>query len=270
VLREPLLRASTHLRPEVRVAVAQTLARIDGDDVADVYETLVGPDEPWEVRGIALRELTRRGRTKAVDVLLEEIASTTASTRLQGLLNQLSACGDPRGVPILLERFRKAPAGEGRPFLQAMAQNQSEAAARALCALWQEPERLVGRGANGEYTTRTYIPTLLLNLRGQERVVLEVFTKLPADEWRLRSLLLPTLSGMAADRTDPALQAELVAPIRTILFDRAELPQLRVQALNQMSRRWLSIDDVVRLKNARAEETPTLRALFGDYLHDFF
>jgi hypothetical protein len=270
VLRDPLLRASTHLRPEIRAAVARTLARIDGDDVADVYETLIGPDEPWEVRGVALRELTRRGRTKAADVLLEEIAVTTASTRLQSLLNQLSACGDPRGVPILVERFRKAPVGEGRPFLQALAQNQSEAAARGLCALWQEPERVIGRGANGDYTNRGYIPTLLLNLRGQERVVLEVFTGLPRDEWRLRSLLMPTISGMAADRTDPALQAELIAPIRAILFDRAELPQLRVQALNQLSRRWLTIDDVVRLKNTRAEEAPTLRALFGDFLHDFF
>ncbi|MCU0864677.1 MAG: HEAT repeat domain-containing protein [Planctomycetes bacterium] len=270
VLREPLLRASTHQRPEIRAAVAQALSRIDGDDVADVFETLLGPDEPWEVRGVALRELTRRGRTKAADLLLEEVATMTSSTRLQGLLSQLSACGDPRGAPILLDRFRKAPAGEGRPFLQALAQNQSEAAARGLCALWQEPDRVIGHGGGGVYTTRTYIPTMLLNLRGQERVVLETFLKLPKEEWSLRALLMPTIVGLAADRKDPKLQAELIAPVRALLFDRTELPQLRVQALNLLTRSWLTIDDVLQLKKARAEETPQLRALFGDFLHDFF
>jgi HEAT repeat protein len=269
VLREPLLRASTHAHPDIRLAVARTLVRVPGDDVADVFETLSAPDEPWDIRGIALRELTRRGRGKAVDVLLEELPVATGS-RLLGLLNQLSAAGDPRGVPAMLERFRKAPEGEGRPFLQALAQNQSEAAARGLCTLFLEPERIVARGQSETHTTRNYIPTLLLNLRGQEQVVIDAFVALPRSDWALRALLLPTLVGIAADRKDPAVQTAALQPVRAILFDREELPQLRVQALNLLARRWLLIEDVVALRNQRHQETGGMRALIGDFLLDSF
>lgn len=269
LLRDALLAASTHLRPEVRLEVARTLTRIDGDDVADVYEVLVAPDEPWEIRSIALRELTRRGRDRVVTVLLEELATATGS-RLQSIVSQLAASGDERAVPVLLERFRLAPEGEGRPFLQAMAQNQSGAATRALFGLLRGPDRLVGRGASGDLTIHNYVPTLLLNLRGQERLVLSEFAATPREQWRLRALLLPTIVGIAADRDDPALQTACVEPVRAILFDAGELPQLRVLALNLLSRRWLSIDDAMRLKNTRAAEQPGLRALFADFLNDCF
>jgi HEAT repeat protein len=268
-LREPLLRASTHLRPDVRLEVAKVLTRVPGDDVADVFEALVAPDEPWDVRAIALRELTRRNRGKAVDVLLDEVA-TASGTRLHELLAQLSASGDPRAVPVLLDRFRKAPEAESRPFAQALAQNHSAAAAAALFELYRGPDKVVGRGSVGELTTRNYLPTLFLNLRGSERVILDGYLQLPKEEWRLRAPLLATLSGYAADRTDPELQAACVAPLRAILFDRTELPQLRVLALNQLTLRWLTIDDVLKLKNTHRDEATGLRLLFADFLSDFF
>lgn len=267
-LRDPLLRASTHLRPEVRLEVAKVLTRIEGDDVADVYEVLAAPNEIWDVRSIALRELTRRGRTGVVSVLLDELPTATG-TRLQSLLSELSASGDPRGAAVLLERFQKAPEGEGRPFLQALAQNRSEPAAQALTDLFRGPDRMVGRAASGVLTTRNYVPVLLLNLRGAERTVLATFEALPADAWQQRAALLPTLAGIAADRQDPELAAACTEPLRKILFDRAELPQLRVLALNLLARKWLTVDDAVRLRNARAEEGPALRALFADFLNDF-
>ncbi len=269
ILREPLLRASTHLRPEVRLEVAKVLTRIPGEDVADIYEVLVAPDEPWEIRAIAVRELTRRGRDRVVSVLLEEVP-TAGGTRLQLLINQLSASGDARAVPVLLERFELAPEGEGRPFVQGLAQNASDAAAKALFALFVGKERVLGRGSNGDLTTRNYLPTLLLNLRGSERVLLAEFLALPVTDWKSRAALLPTLSGIAADRSDKALQADCIAPLRTILFDRTQPPQLRVLALNLLARRWLLIEDVLRLKNTLRDEQPSLRALFADFLNDSF
>lgn len=270
VLREPLLRASTHLRPEVRLEVAKVLTRIPGDDVADIYEVLVAPDEPWEIRAIALRELTRRGRDKAVTVLLEELPTAGESTRLQALISQLSASGDARAVPVLVERFHKAPAGESRPFVQALAQNQSEAAAKALFALFRGPEKIVGKGSKEVLTTRNYLPTLFLNLRGSERVIVTEFLALPKEEWALRAALLPTLAGLAADRNDKDLATACIEPLRTILFDRSELPQMRVLALNQMMRRWLTIEDVLKLKHTYRDEAPGLRSLFADFLTDAF
>lgn len=270
VLREDLLRTTTHQRPEVRLAAARTLMTVDGDDVADVYEVLSASGEIWDVRAIALRELTRRGRDRAVSLLLEELP-TAAGTRLQQVLNELAVSGDPRAVPVLVDRFAKAPDGEGRPFLQALAQNGSPAAAEALLTLFRGPERLVARGGStGELTTRNYVPTLLLNLRGHERLVLGAFRALPRDSWSLRARLIPTLAGIAADRRDPGLAAELLAPLREVLFAREELPQLRVLALNALARNWLTIDDALRLKNQRHDEQPGLRVLFGDFLLEFF
>ncbi len=268
-LREGLLRASTHLRPEIRLEVARVLMRVDGDDVADVYEVLAAPEEPWDTRSIALRELTRRGRTGVVSVLLDELPTATG-TRLQAVLTQLSASGDTRAAPVLLERFRKSPDGEGRPFLQALAQNASEPAAQALLDVFCGPDRAVGRAASGALTTRNYVPVLLLNLRGVESLVVAAFHGLPADAWQQRAALMPTLAGIAADRTDPQLMAACVEPLRQILFDREALPQMRVLALNLLARRSLTIDDAIRLRNARADESPGLRALFADFLNDSF
>ncbi|MBL8752114.1 MAG: hypothetical protein JNK15_02330 [Planctomycetes bacterium] len=269
VLREDLLRASTHLRAEVRHEAAKVLARVPGDDVADVFEVLAGTDEPWETRAIALRELTRRGRTRFVSAILDELP-TANGTRLTSLVNELSASGDPRAVPVLVERFQKAPEGQGRPFLQGLAQNQSEAAAKALFEIFRGPVKAVTASKSEPLTTRSYLPTLCLNLRGGERVLLQEFLALPKDEVALRAAMLPTIAGFAADRTDPDLQQACIEPLRTILFDRSEAPQLRVLALNQLARRWLTIDDVLKLKNVRAEEQPGLRALFADFLNDAF
>lgn len=268
-LRELLLRTSTHLRPEVRIAAATALARIPGDDVTDVFEVLAS-DDVWEVRGIAVRVLTQRGRGQFVGTLLEELPSATG-TRMKGIINLLSASGDARAAKVLLERFQKAPEGEGRPFVQALAQNGSEAAASALMDLFCGPERIVGRGGDGPLTTRNYLPLLLMNLRGPERVLLNRFVALPREQYELRSLLLPTITGIASDRNDqPELQEACIEPVRAILFDQEELPQLRVQALNVLARKWLSIDDVMRLKRQRMDEQPGLRALFADFLNEYF
>ncbi|MFN3240418.1 MAG: HEAT repeat domain-containing protein [Planctomycetota bacterium] len=269
-LREVLLRLSTHLRPEIRLEVAKQLTRIDGDDVADVFEVMTAPDEIWEIRALATRELTRRGRGQLVSVLLEELPTATG-TRLQAIINQLSASGDPRAVPVLVERFEKAPEGQGRPFVQAIAQNGSDAAAEALFDLFAGPEKLVTRSDDNPLTTRSYLPTLFLNLRGSEHVIVDRFLKLPKEQWELRARVMGTITGYAADRRqDQELVEKCVEPVRKVLFDQSELPQLRVLALNLLTRNWLTIDDAMRLKRMIRKEQPGLRGLFADFLNNAF
>ncbi len=269
LLAESVLQHSAHVRADVRLAVAKALVGREGDDVLAVFETMTAPDEAFEVKAIALRELSRRGRPAAVELVIDELATATG-TRAQVLLHLLTACGDPAAVPVFVERFRKAPPGEGRPFLQALSQIRGEAAARALLELFAGEERLVAKGAKGDYTTRNYVPTLLLNVRGGERVVADAFAALPADDAHRRAALMATLAGYAADREDTALQAACIAPVRAVLFDRGDLPQLRVLALNLLTLRWLTVEDALRLKNERFEEKPGLRALFADFLNDYF
>jgi HEAT repeat protein len=268
-LRDGLFALATHPRADIRYELARALVRAGEEDVADTYELLIGPDETLDTRNLAMRELTRRGRSKAVEALLAEVP-TASGTRLQQILTQLAASGDGRAVPILVERFALAPDGESRPFLQALSQNQSEAAAAALMAIYRGPEKVVGRGNQGVLTTRNYVPTLMLNLRGPERAVLAAFLELPKSDWRLRSPMLSTLSGIAADRADKELQSAMVEPLRRIVFDREELPQMRILALNLLARRWLTLDEVLRLRSSHRDEAPGMRAFLSDFLGDMF
>ena len=268
-LRDHLLRLSTHERTEIRHELARALVRVEGDDVADVYEVLAVPEENRETRMIALRQLVRRGRDRVITAMIDEMA-TAGGTRLQDLLGQIAASGDPRCVPDLVARFRKAPEGEGRPFLQSLAQNGSEAATAALLELFRGPQLVVSRGATGVFTTGTYVPTLLMNLREREAQVFDAVEQLDRADWWRRAALLPTVSGLAVDRRDDALLQRAAAILRGILFDRAELPQLRVLALNLMTRPFVGVDDALRLKNGLGDESPAMRALLSDYLHDYF
>lgn len=268
-LRPLLLKLSTHARPDVRLELAKALRPVAGDDVTDVYEVLAMPEEAQETKTIALRELTRRGRGKVVGALLGELESATG-TRLTLLLQQLAESGDPRAVPVLLARSEKAAPEQRRPFLQALATNRSTAATEALLQMFEGPEQVVARGYNGAFTTLNYIPTLLLNTRGAEEPVLSHFAKLAPDDWRRRAALMPTLVGIATDREDPAIKERFLAPVRAILFDQAAMPQLRVLALNLLSTRWLGVDDALRLKNGSQDDPPALRALFHDFLNEYF
>ena len=137
--------------------------------------------------------------------------------------------------------------------------------------LFEGPETLITRGSESSLTTRNYLPTLFLNLRGSERVVVERFLALPKDAVELRARLLKTVSGYAADRRDEAeLVALCIEPVRAVLFDQAELPQMRVLALNCLARNWLTIDDAMRLKRQVRSEQLGLRALFSDFLNHAF
>nr|MBP8302190.1 hypothetical protein [Planctomycetota bacterium] len=82
--------------------------------------------------------------------------------------------------------------------------------------------------------------------------------------------LLPTIVGIASDRDDQAMRDLCLPIVRAVLFDREEVPQMRVLALNLLTRRFLSIDDAMKLKNTRHEESPQLRILFADFLNDYF
>ena len=55
------------------------------------------------------------------------------------LINELAQSADPRAVPIFVERFEQAPAGEGRPFVQALALSRGNAACDALVKLFLGP-----------------------------------------------------------------------------------------------------------------------------------
>lgn len=273
-LRDTVLKLSTHPRPEVRLAVAQALEGVAGDDVTNTFETLAGGEELVEAKSIALRELTRRGRPEAVGVVIDQIQTATGS-RLQLLLRMLGSSGDSRVVPLLRERFEKAPAEEGRQFVIAMALCRAPEAAKALFELFMAPPRAVSKDSLGrELDTVHYVPVVLPNLRGQEEELMGYFDAIPKDDYVRRALYLQSIAGMAVERSDPALGKKMADMLRGILFDGTEMPQLRIQALNALTRPWLDLEDVRRMtrsQEARPEGTPDpLRALMKDFLFEYF
>lgn len=269
-LRDPLFALSTHPRVEVRLELAKLLRHCDEDGVVGVYEVLSQPDEEWEIKSVALRELHRRGQVAVANALLEEVR-TAKGTRLSMVLNMLGASADPRAVPIFVSRFREAPEGQGRQFLQSLAVLGCDEAAQGLLDLFGEEERVVDRsGSVGRLTTIGYIPLLIMNVRSSQRLVTKAFLALPATDWKRRAALLPTLVGMTVDSTDAEANAEALAAVKAVLFDPKAAPQLRVLALNQLTRRNLTIDDVLKLRTQRFDEAPAMRSLLNDFLVEFF
>jgi len=130
------------------------------------------------------------------------------------------------------------------------------------------------RPSGGQLTTVNYIPILLPNLRGSEAQLVASWARISGDDHVRRSLYLQVLIGIAADREDPAVVEPIVELVRNVLLDPDELPQLRVQALNSLTRKFLDLDDAMRLKRMQEpigdRETPAMRALLKDFLFEYF
>ncbi len=274
ILRDDVLRCSTHDSPDVRLELAKTLAGRSGDDVLKVFEVLAGATELIETKCLAVRELVRHGSGSFLGTLIED-AKTATGTQLEMILRLLAASGDPRVVPVFVDRFLGAPAQEGRSFLQALSTSQAKGAAAALLALFRADSRAVNQPDGGQVlTTVSYLPVLLLNVHGEEDVVLDAWKTLPATDHVRRALLLNTLCGFAADREDPALRERIWNLVRTVLFDQEAIPQLRIQALNALARRAIGLDDVMRMRRRQSGdgegEASAMRAVFKDYLCEYF
>jgi HEAT repeat protein len=271
-LRDQVLELSSHPRPEVRLALANLLRTVEGKDVESVYEVLARPDELLETKCIALKELNRRGRTDAATALIEDVA-VDIGTRLKVQLSLLIASGDDRAVKVFADRFAHSQPGEGRDFVQALAMCNAPGSAAALFELFTGPEKVID--SNG-LTTLTYVTVLLPNLRGHEAALVACWDKIDPADLRRRALWLSALAMIAADRTDPAVQQPITALLRAIVFDRTQPSQLRVQALNELTMKFLSIDDVMQLKRlqaldkAGAQESAGMRAFVRDFLAEFF
>lgn len=270
-LREDVVRLQMHPRPEVRLAVVQAIANVPGEDIDKSLEVLADPNEVWDIKATALRALTARGKTDAVTALLDDL-ETASGTRLDLVMNLLAASGDARAMPLLQRRFLEAPPGYGRPFLQAMAMSRCPAAFDPLVAAFLGPVVAVSDSNRngGTLTTLNYVPTLLLNLPGIDDRMLELWGKLPKDDYRRRARILSTLNGLAAERDDKAQKDKLLAPLRSVLFDRGESGQMRIWALSLLLRKSLEFDEAMRLRRDREDESAPMQAFLNDFLLEYF
>jgi hypothetical protein len=153
-----------------------------------------------------------------------------------------------------------------------MAFCQAKSAFDTLLALFLGPEQaltdLDRRG--GALTTLNYLPTLMLNVRGVESRMVQAWAGIPSADLVRRAHYLAMLANVAADRADPAVQRPIHALLRGVLFDRSEASQLRVLALNLLTRKLLTLEDAMRMKQAMAGEKEPMAGLFSDFLFEYF
>jgi hypothetical protein len=85
---------------------------------------------------------------------------------------------------------------------------------------------------------------------------------------------MQTLVGIAVERGSKDLAKRVADMLRDVLFDASEMPQLRIQALNSLTRPWLDLDDVRRLTRVQdagsRAQADSMRALMKDFLFEYF
>jgi hypothetical protein len=101
-----------------------------------------------------------------------------------------------------------------------------------------------------------------------------MWPELDRKDYQRRALYVQALSGIGVERSSPELAKQVADLLRAVVFDATEIPQLRIQALNALTRPWLDLDDVRRLtrlqESAGRGEGDPMRTLVKDFLFEYF
>ncbi len=262
---DDLLMLTTDTDPVTREVAAMALADVPGESV-DGQLSILSQDDEDGVRNAALRALGKRGVRPVLDRLIDTVRTATGYT-LDRALMDLVAARDGKAVPVIVERYRKAPAGEQRNFLSAIGRLRAPEGFPFLREVFLGEERAFHDAR--DLTTVKYAAMLLPNLDGAEAMALALFAELDRADYRRRAHLLTALGNIAGDRADPELRAKVFALFRSIVFDTSELPQMRLLALEWL-RRDLRIDDVLRMQRELDQQSPGMKHAMNDFLFEFF
>ncbi len=264
VLLDDIMRLVDCEDGDVRLAVAEVLAPLPGENIDDILTTM-GADVAVPVRQLALRALAVRGKRYHLDQLVERVRTATGSNLGQAM-QDVSASGDPAGLAAVYERLKKAPRDEHRQFMQALAYSRRIEVFAYLREIFLGEEYVLG--ASG-LTSVSNAAMLMANLDGVAAKVIELFVELPRADYRRRAHLLRALgnvAGAGADQTSVTLVREFLAGLRS---DRSEIPQMRLLAL-QFARRLLTLDDVMAIRAALPVVGVARRWALNAFLFEFF
>lgn len=265
-LQDDVLRLSESPSAAVRQAVVLAVQDRPGENVGDLLEVLA-MDPAAEVRQPALRALLARGRREQIDALIERVRTGTG-TMLRQAVTDLAAIGDPRAIPVIAERFRDAPAGEARMYLQALGLSRRAEAFAPMREIFLGPERVVDTA--GRLTTVTYTAELFPNLEPAYGRIADLFEELPRTDYRRRALLLRAMGNAAAFTQDEVFARRVYDLYRRLAVDATEIPQMRLLALTYL-RKDLRLADMKRLSRLQHEEKDgAMRKAITGYLFEFF
>ncbi|MCA8944283.1 MAG: hypothetical protein KDB80_17085 [Planctomycetes bacterium] len=269
--RDRILEMAADVSPNVRFEVLGLIRLFPFDDeIRATCETLA-LDENVRVRQAALFELRERGERAMLDDVLREIRTATG-TRLRDLVGDLVAAQDPQVIPLLVERMNSAPVAERREYIKSIAFVKVRESFPPLRDVFlAEPIDYSDSEEPGkQLSSHVYMGVLMLNAKGAERDIVELFRSLPREDYARRVVLLETLTGLAVDRDDPGLSDAIFAAMRKVVFDGGEIPQMRLAALGHL-KRGMTLDDVMGLKRQVRKETQVgMQRALNDFLLEYF
>lgn len=258
-----LLKLSADDDARVRLAVAQAITTLPGENITKTLEVLA-LDVDTPTRQAALFALRQRGERRLLDEMVQKIRTATG-TELRSTLDDLCAAQDGKAVPAMQYRYERSNGAEARHMLRCMAFTRSKEALPALRAIFLGAERAFDE----RMTTVTYTPIVLANVTEGQDFVREMFQTLPRSDYRRRALLLHTLANMVPIGQEQERGGKVYALFRQLLADRAEEPQIRLLAL-QYLRKDLRLDDAIRVAGQLEAEAEPMRKALNDFLFEFF
>jgi hypothetical protein len=258
---DELLVLSSDENAQLRSMLIQVFSEHPGERVDASLETMLVLETLPAVRHLILAVLVEHGRRGHLEELIKTVESGTGS-KLSMAMNDLVAARDGAAVPSIDERMQKVPVDERRKYLQAIGHIGRPESLVPLRRIFLADEEFFP-------DSQRYAGLLIMNVRGAEDEVSELWESLPRDDYRRRAQLLGVLSSIAADREDPKFNATTFTRLRRILSDREEIPQMRLLALNLLQRD-IRIDDAMTIKRLLEDEEPPMRRALNNYLFEFF
>jgi hypothetical protein len=263
-LLDEILKLSVYEDPSVREAVAQALATLSGDNIDETLMAL-GADVAAPVRMAALRALASRGKRYHLDELIARVR-TSSGTNLSTALQDISASGDPTALAVIYERYKTTPNEERRGYMQALAYSRVPEVFAYLSEIFLGEEAVL---SGSGLTTMSNAALLMPNLNGVVPKLVELFDKVPAGDYRRRAHMIKALANAISILETTEARAPALALFRRLWSDRAQLPQIRLFAL-QYHRRYLDLDAVMEIKEGLKSETEPMRWALSDWLHEFY
>ena len=247
------------------VAIINTLQKVPGDRVNDVL-LMYTAATPAPVRQAAYQALYQRGETKALEELLE-LARTGTGTQRANAIADLVSCRYQKVLPVVMAFYKKAGASEQMWYIRELARYGSKPAFAPMKEIFMEPERKLPTRL--DYTSVTFLGIQFSNMHESIHEIIGLLESLPRQDYRRRAALVHAVANVAGARSDEPWTKDVYAALRRIVFNRKEIPQMRLLALEYL-RKDVRLEDAMNLKRALRRENRQMRSYFSDYLLEYF
>lgn len=265
---DELLQLTLEDNPLLNGMIIKAIRHLKEPRIDDILLTMTGVEKTREVRQFALLALRERGHTIELDQLVEVVKTEPEGTKYRSAIADLVGARYEKVVPVLLDRMKKATSKAEIFYIRMMARINQKASFPALKEVFMRPEYTLKW--RERHSNVTIMGVQFSNLSSCPGEMLGLLAELPKSDYRRRASLVHALANLAGAQIDNAATAKpIYAALRKIVFDREDLPQMRILALDYL-RKDIMLDDAVELRAKLPKEKTPMRQYLSDYLFEFF